>query len=427
MHVAGAGLAGLAAALDCAAAGGTVVLHEAASSAGGRCRSFADRELGATLDNGAHVILGVNRAAFGYLAACGALDRLVAAADAIPVLDLASGRSWSVPVAGHVPLGLLRQPPPGARRRDLFALARRLGGDPAGSVAEAFGPLGPVYRWLIAPLCLAAMNAAPDAVEARAFAPVLRRIAVAGRGGLRPFVARESLSGTFVAPALERLARLGAEVRFGDRLLEIAADGRRASAARFASGAAALAAGDGLVLAVPPPEARRLLPGLALPACAARAIVNVHFRPGAIPPFPGHASMLGLLGGTAQWLFRRRRWLTATASDAGGLLRVAPADAARLMWADAVAALRMAGAPIPAFRVVRERRATWTPSTATGPGSGLANVFLAGDWTVPDLPGTIEAAVLSGRRAAARYLEGAVSAGDDAPSAALRGANACYI
>ncbi len=42
IHVLGAGLAGLSAALRLAKAGRHVVVHEAAKQAGGRCRSYFD-------------------------------------------------------------------------------------------------------------------------------------------------------------------------------------------------------------------------------------------------------------------------------------------------------------------------------------------------------------------------------------------------
>ncbi|MBL0932187.1 MAG: FAD-dependent oxidoreductase, partial [Alphaproteobacteria bacterium] len=67
VHVIGAGLAGLSAALDLADAGARVALHEAAPQAGGRCRSFADQVLEREIDNGGHVLLGGNKAVFDYL------------------------------------------------------------------------------------------------------------------------------------------------------------------------------------------------------------------------------------------------------------------------------------------------------------------------------------------------------------------------
>src|SRR6185295_6086820 len=51
VHVIGAGLAGLAAAVKLAARGEGVALHEAAGQAGGRCRSYHDPALDMVIDN----------------------------------------------------------------------------------------------------------------------------------------------------------------------------------------------------------------------------------------------------------------------------------------------------------------------------------------------------------------------------------------
>ena len=70
--VVGAGLAGLNAALSLAEAGVSVQLVDAAPRAGGRCRSYFDRELGCRLDNGNHLLLSGNRAAYAFLDRVGA-------------------------------------------------------------------------------------------------------------------------------------------------------------------------------------------------------------------------------------------------------------------------------------------------------------------------------------------------------------------
>ena len=67
VHVVGAGLAGLAAALALSRAGRAVTVHEAAGQAGGRCRSYYDKTLECRIDNGNHLLLTANRAAMGYL------------------------------------------------------------------------------------------------------------------------------------------------------------------------------------------------------------------------------------------------------------------------------------------------------------------------------------------------------------------------
>jgi hydroxysqualene dehydroxylase len=69
----------------------------------------------------------------------------------------------------------------------------------------------------------------------------------------------------------------------------------------------------------------------------------------------------------------------------------------------------LAGVRLLRSHVIRERHATvsLTPAVeAVRPDAetGIANLFLAGDWVRTGLPATIEGAVLSGRRAAERAL-----------------------
>ena len=63
VHIVGAGIAGLAAAVRLSGDARPVVLYEATEHAGGRCRSFFDSELGCRIDNGNHLLLAGNSAA----------------------------------------------------------------------------------------------------------------------------------------------------------------------------------------------------------------------------------------------------------------------------------------------------------------------------------------------------------------------------
>src|SRR5216684_4665079 len=105
IHVVGAGLAGLAAALRVGDAGANVVVHEAAGQAGGRCRSYLDSALGIKIDNGNHLVLSGNHATLAYLARIGAAERLVGPAEAeFPFVDLAQKQRWRLkPNSGRVP------------------------------------------------------------------------------------------------------------------------------------------------------------------------------------------------------------------------------------------------------------------------------------------------------------------------------------
>ncbi|MGE5151129.1 MAG: FAD-dependent oxidoreductase, partial [Rhodospirillaceae bacterium] len=109
IHVVGAGLAGLSAAVTLAAQGVRVVLSEAARQAGGRCRSYRDSQLDMTIDNGNHLVLSGNPAVQRFLEAIGAQDRLAGpSAAAFPFFDIRTGKSWTLrPNDGLIPWWIL--------------------------------------------------------------------------------------------------------------------------------------------------------------------------------------------------------------------------------------------------------------------------------------------------------------------------------
>src|SRR5271166_1795373 len=97
VHIIGAGLAGLSAAVRLATPDNRVVVHEATAFAGGRCRSYHDASVGMTIDNGNHLLLSGNRAALDYLRSIGAEHRLVGPPAAeFSFVDLAGGEQWTL-------------------------------------------------------------------------------------------------------------------------------------------------------------------------------------------------------------------------------------------------------------------------------------------------------------------------------------------
>jgi len=407
-HVVGAGLAGLAAALTASRDGGAVSLHEAATQAGGRCRSYFDRTLGCRVDNGNHLLLAANRAAIAYLEETGAGDQLTGPDQAIfPFHDLATGGSWVVrPNAGRIGWWILdrHRRVPGSFPLDYLKALRLLTAGPEATVMDALGP-GPLMERFWRPLVVAALNAEPEVAAAGLLRPVLRE--TFGRGGrwCRPLVVRDGLAEAFVDPALATLARRGVAVGFGRRLRALELADGRAVGLDFGDDRIALGPADRVVLAVPPAAAAALLPGLRVPQESA-AIVNAHFRLAEPVRLPAGAPLLGLLGGTAQWLFARGPVVSVTVSAADALVDQ-PAEALLpRLWRDTAAALGLPREPMPPGRIVKEKRATFrqTPQEAARrppARTAWANLALAGDWTDTGLPATIEGAIRSGRAAVA--------------------------
>src|SRR5258705_11993613 len=108
-HVVGAGLAGLAAAVELAAEGRRVRLYEAGLHAGGRCRSYFDTELGCRIDNGNHLLLAGNRAALDYLESIGAQGTIEGPPKAVfHFIEAATKQRWPVrPNRGVLPWWIL--------------------------------------------------------------------------------------------------------------------------------------------------------------------------------------------------------------------------------------------------------------------------------------------------------------------------------
>lgn len=405
VHVIGGGLAGLAAAVAATAEGLRVVLHEAASQAGGRCRSFHDRTLDRPIDNGTHLILAANHALLAFAETVGGRSALCMAEAAFPFLDLASGDRWVLrPNAGRLPWWIVspRRRLPGSAAIDYLSLVRLISAPDTATVADRIGH-SRLYDRLVEPLSTAILNTEADQASARLLGGVLRD--TLGRGGkaCRPVLAPRGLSAALIDPTIDWLRTRGTEIRLNHRLDALDTGGDRITALRFQDGEVlGLHRDDRVILAVPPTPAARLLPDQ-VPRLEQRPILNAHFRlPG---PAVDGPPLLGLLGGMAQWIFRRGDVASVTVSAAGEWMTTPAPDLAARLWRDVGRALALEEAPVPPWRIIKERRATLAHSPKQEhlrPASRtrFANLWLAGDWTATGLPCTLEGAVRSGRRAA---------------------------
>ncbi|MCC6888952.1 MAG: FAD-dependent oxidoreductase [Hyphomicrobiales bacterium] len=404
VHIIGAGLAGLSAAVALTMRGVPVVVHEATAVAGGRCRSYHDAILGMVIDNGNHLVLSGNHAVLSYLRSLGAEQRLVGPPKAVfPFFDLASHEHWTLRINdGRFPWWIFKSDMrvPNTHAFDYLPLTRLIWASRERAVGEVVRFTGPLYERLVRPLLLAALNIEPSAGSAALAGAVIRETLGTGGHACRPLIAREGLGSALIEPALIFLKERGRSVRFGHQLHRLRLSEARVEALDFGADDIALAEEDRVVLAVPPYIASALLPGLQTPT-EFRAIVNAHFR---IDPSPSQPPILGLVNGTTEWVFAFPGRVATTISAADRLLDSPRDMLARTIWSEVAMATGLP-AELPPWQIVRERRATFaaTPeqdALRPGPSTRFPNLVLAGDWTNTGLPATIESAIRSGRRAA---------------------------
>jgi squalene-associated FAD-dependent desaturase len=408
-YVIGAGLAGLSAATILAARGANVVLIEAAGQAGGRARSYFDSAIGGVIDNGNHLVLSGNRAVYDYQRRIGAEGSLIGPPRAeFAFMDLKDGARWMLrPNEGSLPYWVTRQRRrvPGTAAGDYLKYAPLLWADRRARIGDVVKDRGPLWQRLMRPFLLAALNTEPEDSSAALAGAILRETLAKGGRFYRPRIAHPTLAAAFVDPALTFLQNRNASVQLGTRLRGLTFNGAQVIALEAGDAALPVAGNDVVVVAVPPWGAADLLPNLTVPNDF-RAIVNAHFR---IPAPKGAPAMLGVIGGTAEWIFAFSDRISVTVSGADAIVDQDREILAIRIWADVAKALGITE-PMPSWQIVKEKRATFaaTPAQdARRPGAKTQwrNLFLAGDWTQTGLPATIEGALRSGETAAALALK----------------------
>jgi squalene-associated FAD-dependent desaturase len=411
VHIVGAGLAGLAAAVKLARSDAQVIVHEATAYPGGRCRSYFDRAIGMTIDNGNHLVLSGNHAVREFARSIGSDSALVGPKSADFVFaDLKSGERWTLRISdGLLPWWIFdkHRRVPGTSPFDYLGVAKLLRVSDGATVGDVIDCSGTLYKRLLGPVLLAALNIDPKDGAATLASAVMRETLALGGAACRPLIAREGLSHAFIEPALAHVKGKGVDVRLEHELRALRFDGGRVSQLDFGADTVDLVPGDAVILAVPTHAAASLVPDLTVPQ-GYRAIANAHFKIDVPPDVP---PMQGLINATTEWLFAFEGRLSVTISAADRLMNVPREELAQTIWNEVAKATGIA-APLPPWQIVRERRATFAATPAENlkrPGARTkwGNLFLAGDWTATGLPATLEGATRSGNRAAALVMEAA--------------------
>lgn len=387
----GGGYAGMAAAVTLTERGIPATVFEAGAVPGGRARRVVSQ--GRDLDNGQHIFVGAYTELFRLMRTVGV--RLDDALLRIPLeIRYANGFAFRAGIVGLLVARGVSVAEKFQTLKFMTALRRtnwRL--DPDITVKELLdrhGQHGQMRHHLWAPLCVSALNTPLHQASANAFLAALRD--TIGRGGAACdlVLPRLDLSRLFPEPAAEFVRSRGGEVHLSSAVKDL-----RALKDQYKN----------IIVAVGPHQLKTLLPEIAdeftyqpIYTCYLQYPENVRLD------FP----MLGLADGLVQWVFDRGVLL----GEHGRLACVISAQGDhQQMTQDEVAErcereLRSAfpGLPAPLWmRVIAEKRATisCTPGLKRRePRSTTTGVVVAGDYTYPEYPPTLEAAVRSGVRAA---------------------------
>jgi squalene-associated FAD-dependent desaturase len=411
--VVGAGLAGLAAGRTLRAAGHQVTVLERSRLVGGKATSFVAGE--DVVDNGQHVFLGCFDAWLGLVADAGMADALHLP-DRFEVALLAPDgararlRAARLPSPLHLGPALLGDRLLGVRGRIRVARAMIAARRPAAAGETLAGWLrrrgqGPRERatfW--DPFLVPALNASLEEVDAEAGLFVLRTAFLG-----QPGASRIGWSKVPLGRIAEAVAA-GLDVRLRQPAQSLVVEHGAVSGVRTAT--EELPA-SGVVLAVPPDQASRLLPAGLVPGLdriRSQPIVDVHlwYDPERLA-LPWGLDFAALVGSPVQWVFRKRPgYLCCSLSAASGVVGLPEEDLVELCHAELARVLpALRGIRPLRGRATRDVAATFVPTPGLrrpGPATGVRGLVLAGAWTDTGWPATMESAVRSGRAAAHTLL-----------------------
>jgi squalene-associated FAD-dependent desaturase len=400
--VVGAGYAGMAAAVKLAGAGVPVTVFESGPVPGGRARRIVSQ--GNELDNGQHILVGAYGELLGLMRTVGVpSDALLRMPLELRYVDGFVFRALRLPEPFGRLCGLLAARLPLAERlnavkfisemrRKSFRLERDI---PVDELLRAHAQDGRIGHYLWRPLCVSALNTPSAQASANAFLAAIRDTLGGGEGASDFLLPRVDLSKLFPEPAVDFILKSGNQVRLRHPVSSLTA-----LKSEFKS----------IVVAVGPHQLRNLLPEIA-PAYTYQPINTCYlqYSPQVQLPLP----MLGLASGLVQWVFDRGRLtgekglLAAVISAQGDHQQMTQDELALSCHRELRNEKIVLEDPL-WMRVITEKRATvaCTPGVARpGCETGIPGVYLAGDYTDPEYPPTLEAAVRSGLRAAARIIE----------------------
>ncbi|PWF43678.1 hydroxysqualene dehydroxylase HpnE [Massilia glaciei] len=440
--VVGSGWAGCGAAVELARAGCKVTVFEAARSLGGRARGVMLRDV--MLDNGQHIMLGAYNETLRLLRHVGIepkqallnLPLQMRYAPGSGGMDFVAPR---LPAPLHLLVALLRAK--GLVREDKMSLARfsstarwmgwRLDTDCSVSeLLDRFDQTERLVKLMWRPLCLAALNTAPERASAQVFLNVLKDSLGAGRAASDMLLPKRDLGSLFPKAAAAYVERHGGLVHLGAKVERITPLARswRIEASGSALGGEPGGAYDAVVLATAPHATGALLADLELDTVSAQLAAfsyepittcYLQYSAGTTLALPFYALIDdGARGHWGQFVFDRgqldaaQMGLLAVVISASGEAAALGREALELAIAGQLAGVfgRPELATPEWSELITEKRATFacTPALARpANASGLPGLVLAGDYTAGDYPATLESAVRSGILAAKAVLRDA--------------------
>jgi len=424
----GGGWAGISAAIHLCNQNRPVTLIESADQLGGRARMvmFDDTPV----DNGQHIALGAYRNLLELLDIIGMDENRVLSRLPLSLHVNGDGgtvtlKAPKIPAPFHLLIAFLNAQGLGVsdKSKTILNWLRLIGRQPGeattvSELLEQSGQSGKVSHYLWEPLCIAALNTAPEKSSARLFQRVLKDAFMRRRADSDILLPRYDLGRVLPQPAADWLQQRGVTLLTGKRVTSLLIEDGQVTGVKL--GNETIAAAQVVIATSPWSCASLIKPFPALQAIAEK-LDQLEYEPIATVYLKYQRSVLleptmqGFADTTTQWLFDRRitshpKILAAVISADGEHARLDKDELTERVIAEVKAKTHLQDDPIDSL-VIREKRATFSATPAAerlrpANETPIKGCWIAGDYTNTGYPATLEGAIISGKLCATHLMKG---------------------
>jgi squalene-associated FAD-dependent desaturase len=259
-------------------------------------------------------------------------------------------------------------------------------------------------------LVVGALNTSIEKASAQIFAEILKRIFFDGTSSSSIVISKVGFSQLYVEPSIKFLLEKGSDITFSESINKfVAKDNRIISVESTKRNYTDF---DYVISAVPVYSLARILEkssiiNVRLPVLNYSTILNVHLW---LTENRFQERFYGLLDSNIHWVFNHGGHISITISNADAYKSYSEKEILDLICSDLEIFFPIFNSSlVEDFKVIREKRATFVPDSKSIIDREeievpFENLILAGDYTIPTLPSTIESAVLSAHNAKEKIL-----------------------
>jgi squalene-associated FAD-dependent desaturase len=415
--VIGGGFAGLSVASFLSNSGFKIELLEASPKLGGRAYSFVDKETGAVIDNGQHILMGCYKETLKFFKLIGAENKLSKQSHLALNIIKKNFELCSLTASGFFyPFNLLSA----VINYSAFSSYEKL------LFIKFFAKLYlytenelkrlTVIEWLLKEkqtknliksfweiLAIAALNTDIKKASANIFATVLKEIFFRGNEASVIILPLFGLTESYCDDAFRFISGKEGIISFSEPVIELNAQDNVIK--EIVTTKRVITGFDYVITAIPLYALKKIvteehfLPGLEFNYSS---ILTVHLF---LKENRFMNTFYGLIDSPIQWVFNKGSHLTVVMSNADKFIDGSKEEIIELILSELNKYILLEGNEIKTYKIIKEKRASFIPSNdildkRPSAHTPFKNLFLAGDWTNTGLPATIESAVKSGKLAA---------------------------